>query len=165
MLKMPKIFLGWIFLKISGLIDACTAEYLKSKLGYCADGVVIHKDVSIRNPEKVSIGKNTHVGEKVHIGGGGKVIIGEWCQIANNVIIATANHNMNGERYCGNVSYEDVYIGNNVWIACNAIILPGVKIGDNSVIAAGAVVTKDVSSDTVVAGVPAEFIRTISKNK
>lgn len=165
MFKMLKIMAGWIFFKASGLVDACILEYLKTRLGHCADGVVLYKGVSIRNPEKVTIGKNTHVGERTHIGGGGKVTIGEWCQIANNVIIATANHNIGLERYYNNVSYEDIIIGNNVWIACNAIILPGVKIGDNSIIAAGAVVTKSVPENTIVAGVPAKFIRTIQKNK
>jgi acetyltransferase-like isoleucine patch superfamily enzyme len=156
-----KAFFGKIFHKVSDMIDACTAEYLKTRLHYCGEGVVLYKGVSIKNPEKVSIGKNTHVGQSVHIGGGGKVIIGQWCQIANNVIIATANHNMNGSLYYDNVSYKDVVIGNNVWIAANCIILPGVTIGDNSVISAGAVVTKDVGPNSIAGGLPARFISSV----
>lgn len=162
---MIKTFLGWVFLKISVTAESCMLEYLKSRLGHCADGVVLYKGVSIRNPEKVRIGKNTHVGERTHIGAGGNVIIGEWCQVANNVIIATANHNMNGGRYYNNISYKDVVIGNNVWIACGAIILPGITIGDNAVIAAGAVVTKNVLGNSVVAGVPAKPIRILEKKQ
>ncbi len=165
MFKTARILSGWVFVKMSNLMDACVAEYLKATLGHCAEGVVLYKGVSIRNPEKVSIKKMTHIGERVHIGGGGRVLIGEWCQIANDVTIATANHNIDGRRYYNNISYKDVVIGDNVWIACNAVILPGVRIGDNSVVAAGAVVTSDVPADTVVAGVPAKFMRSISKNK
>lgn len=54
-----------------------------------------------------------------------------------------------------------IVLGRNVWVGSNATILQGVTIGDNAIIAAGAVVTKDVAPDTVAAGVPARFIRHI----
>jgi acetyltransferase-like isoleucine patch superfamily enzyme len=93
---------------------------------------------------------------------GAEVIIGDWCQIANNTIITTTNHLINGYYYFGNVETKKVTIGNNVWIGSNAIILPGVSIGDNSIIAAGAVVTKDVPSNKVYGGVPAKQMRELN---
>src|SRR5690625_6212434 len=73
-----------------------------------------------------------------------------------NVTIATLNHGLDLETR--NTTFPaPVIIRKNVWIGSNATILPGVTIGDNAVVAAGAVVTKDVPENTVVAGVPAEF--------
>lgn len=58
----------------------------------------------------------------------------------------------------------NIFIGRNVWIGSHATILSGVSIGDNAVVAAGAVVTKDVEANTIVAGVPAKFRKTINRN-
>jgi acetyltransferase-like isoleucine patch superfamily enzyme len=162
MKKHIKRLLGRLFITISDAAEICKAEDLKSRLGYCGEGVVFHKEVSIIKPEAISIGNHTHIGDRAYLRGGGKIMIGQWCQIANSVIIVTGNHNLNGKLYYDNVSYKDVFIGNNVWIASNAIILSGVKIGDNSVVAAGTVVTKDVPENVVVAGVPARIIKKIS---
>lgn len=80
--------------------------------------------------------------------------------IGMNVVIATLNHGLDLATRNTTFPYP-VVIGKNVWIGSNATILPGVTIGDNSVVAAGAVVTKDVSENTVVAGVRAKFIKKI----
>lgn len=81
--------------------------------------------------------------------------IGDNVAISENVIIRDSdNHTIDG-----NVNSEPIVIGNNVWIGMGAMILKGVTIGDGSVIAAGAVVTKDVLPNTIVAGVPAREIR------
>ena len=78
--------------------------------------------------------------------------------IGMNVTIATFNHGLSIETR--NITYPSpVIIGKNVWIGSNATILPGITIGNNSVVAAGAVVTKDVPKNTVVAGVPAKVIK------
>lgn len=59
------------------------------------------------------------------------------------------------------MSFKPIYIGKNVWIGAHATILPGVKVGDGAIIAAGAVVTKDVTANTIVGGVPAKEIKKI----
>ena len=83
--------------------------------------------------------------------------------IGMNVTIATLNHGLPLETR--NTTYPSpVIIGENVWIGSNATILPGVTIEDNSVVAAGAVVTKDVPKNTVVAGVPAKAVKKINNN-
>ncbi len=84
-----------------------------------------------------------------------KVTIGEGVIIAPGVTIRDSDaHSIKGSE-----TAKEVEIGNHVWIGTNAIILKGVKIGDNSVIAAGAVVTKDVPKNSLVAGVPAKVIK------
>jgi len=158
-----KVFAAKVVSHLKGYLTGCLGEYYKSKLGLCGEDVVFYPGVSIIYPETVRIGSHTHLGEQCHLRGGGQIKIGDWCQIANNVIIATAGHRLDGKPYYGNVFYKDITIGNNVWIGSGAIILPGVIIGDNSVIAAGAVVSESVEANMVVGGIPAKVIRSLKK--
>lgn len=91
-----------------------------------------------------------------------KVTIGNNVMIAPGVLISTATHPLDPvARNSGLESARPITIGHNVWIGMGAKILDGVNIGDNAVIAAGAVVNKDVAANTVVGGVPAVFIKNI----
>ena len=86
-----------------------------------------------------------------------EVAIGEGCVISENVIIRDSdNHKIKGNNKLETAS---INIGNHVWIGMNAVVLKGVTIGDGAIIAAGAVVTHDVPSNTLVAGVPAKIIK------
>lgn len=115
-------------------------------------------------PFYTDFGKNITIGKNVFFNTGcsfqdrGGITIGDGSLVGMNVTIATLNHGLPLETR--NITYPSpVVIGKNVWIGSNATILPGVKIGDNSVVAAGAVVTKDVPENTVVAGVPAKAVK------
>ena len=91
-------------------------------------------------------------------------VIGDNCQIAPGVSIYTAGHPVHPA--ARNTAYEygiDITIGNNVWIGGNTVILPGVHIGDNVVIGAGSVVTKDIPSWYIAAGNPCKLIRKITE--
>ena len=90
----------------------------------------------------------------------GGVTLGDGCQIGHNVVFATLNHGLHPEER-SHTWPAPIVLGRNVWVGSNATILQGVTIGDNAVVAAGAVVTKDVAANTVVGGVPARFIKTI----
>lgn len=99
-----------------------------------------------------------HVAGSYFQGIGGKIRLGSPIYIAPGVGIITANHDLN------NLSVhkkgEDVYIGNNSWIGMNAVILPGVKLGDHTIVGAGAVVTKSFpEGNCLIAGNPAKIIR------
>lgn len=72
--------------------------------------------------------------------------------------MATINHDLNPE-YRADNHPAAIHIGKKVWVGSHVTILPGVTIGDNAIIAAGAVVTKDVAANTVVGGVPAKFLK------
>ncbi|WP_449602543.1 sugar O-acetyltransferase [Paenibacillus sp. Marseille-Q9583] len=120
-------------------------------------------------PFYTDFGKNITIGKNVFFNIGcsfqdrGGISIGDGTMIGMNVTIATLNHGLPLETR--NVTFPSpVIIGDNVWIGSNATILPGVTIGDNSVVAAGAVVTKDVPENTVVAGVPAKELKKIINN-
>lgn len=93
-------------------------------------------------------------------------MIGEWCAIGNNVNIHTITHDpedATGPEESRGAKVGDITIEDNVWIGSNTFILPGVKIGRGSVVAANAVVTKDVPSYSVVGGVPAKVIKLLGK--
>jgi galactoside O-acetyltransferase len=94
----------------------------------------------------------------------GNIFIADHTMIGPNVTIATASHpiwpSLREKGYQYNV---DVHIGKNVWIGAGALILPGVSVGDNSVIGAGSVVTKDVPSNVVAVGNPCRVLRAISE--
>jgi acetyltransferase-like isoleucine patch superfamily enzyme len=119
-------------------------------------------------PFNTDCGKNLTIGKRVFINSGckfqdqGGISIGDDVLIGHNVVIATLNHSFDPE-HRGDLVPRRVQIGNKVWIGANATILPGIKIGDGAIIAAGAVVTKDVAPLTVVGGVPAKLIKTVKK--
>jgi acetyltransferase-like isoleucine patch superfamily enzyme len=120
-------------------------------------------------PFYTDFGKNITIGKNVFFNTGcsfqdrGGITIGNGTMIGMNVTIATLNHGLSLDTR--NTTYPSpVVIGENVWIGSNATILPSVNIGNNSVVAAGAVVTKDVPENTVVAGVPAKVVKTINSN-
>ncbi len=117
-------------------------------------------------PFYTDCGKNLIIGKNVFINSGckvqdqGGIEIGDGTLIGHNVVLATLNHALAPERR-GDLIPRPIRIGKNVWIGSNAVILPGVTIGDGAVIAAGAAVTKDVPENSVVGGVPARVLRTI----
>lgn len=112
----------------------------------------------------ISVGKNFFANYNCTIIDVAKVTIGDNCQFAPNVSIYTAGHPLHPE--IRNTLYEygiHVTIGNNVWIGGNSVILPGVNIGDNCVIGAGSVVTKDIPPWSLAAGNPCRVIRKITE--
>lgn len=91
-----------------------------------------------------------------------EIFIGDWCMFGPNVVIATAGHPILPILREHHYTYAiPVHIGRNVWVGSNVSILPGVTIGDNTVIGAGAVVDKDIPANTVAMGVPCRVKRPI----
>lgn len=117
-------------------------------------------------PFYTDCGKNIHVGKNVFINSGcrfqdqGGIIIADDVLIGHNVVLATLNHDID-PRKRSDIYPAPIVIGKKVWIGANATILPGVTIGDGAIIAAGAVVTKDVPENVIVGGVPAKVIKKI----
>lgn len=129
-------------------------------------GYKVPESLRVFPPFYSDFGKNIHVGENVfinaccHFQDHGGVTIGDGCQIGHNVVFATLNHGLQPEER--DITYPaPIVLGKNVWVGSNSTILQGVTIGDNAVIAAGAVVTRDVEAGTIVGGVPARFIKRI----
>lgn len=137
-----------------------TPPYRKFSLG---DYSVVESFSCINNAVgDVLIGDHTRIG--LHNTIIGPVKIGDNVNLAQGITVTALNHNFNDPSKRideQGVSTSAVNIGNDIWIGANAVILPGVSIGNHSVVAAGAVVTKDVPAHTLVAGVPAKVIKEI----
>ena len=129
-------------------------------------GYQVPSTLRVFPPFYTDFGKNIKVGENVfinaccHFQDHGGVVIGDKCQIGHNVVFATLNHGIAPEDR--NHTYPaPIVLGKNVWVGSNATILQGVTIGDNAIVGAGAVVTKDVEANTIVGGIPAKTIKRI----
>lgn len=129
-------------------------------------GKEVDKTFGLFPPFYSECGKNIFVGKDVFINCGchfqdqGGIYIDDGALIGSEVVMATLNHSLKAKNRHDLIP-SPIHIGKNVWIGSHATILPGVTIGDNSVIAAGATVTKNVPSNTVYGGTPAKFIKNI----
>lgn len=120
--------------------------------------VVIYGGCEFRDPWNISIGKGSIIGNNVQLDGRNGIIIGKNVNMSSGVWIWTQQHDVNDPLFrCFNEN-KTVIIEDYVWLSCRTIILPGIKIGKGSVIAAGAVVTKDCSEYAMYGGIPAKYI-------
>ena len=122
----------------------------------------------IELPFRANWGFNTHWGKDCYANfnltlvDDNEIFIGDNCMIAPNVVIATAGHPIDPElRSAFGQFAMPVVIGKNVWIGANTVVMPGVKIGDDTVIGAGSVVTKDIPSGVVACGNPCRVMRAV----
>lgn len=108
----------------------------------------------------IHVGKNVFINSSCHFQDQGGIYIGDGCLIGHCVVLATLNHDPNPT--CRqNLRHAPIRIGKGVWIGAHATVTAGVSIGDNAIIAAGAVVTKDVPANVIAGGVPARIIKSI----
>lgn len=127
---------------------------------------VIDKSVAVFTPLYINYGKHTKIGKNVFINFNctfldlGGITIADDVLIAPNVSLLSEGHPVSPENRHSLIP-KPIHIKRNAWIGAGATILQGVTIGENAVVAAGAVVTKDVPDDTIVGGIPAKVIKTI----
>ncbi|MBI2028482.1 MAG: acyltransferase [Candidatus Levybacteria bacterium] len=119
-------------------------------------GSTIHMGARFYNPRNIQIGEDSIVGEGTVLDGRDKLTIGDHVDIASEVMIYNSEHDVQSSDFQAKTA--PVEISDYVFIGPRVIILPGVKIGKGAVIAAGAVVTKDVESFAIIGGVPAQKI-------
>ncbi len=128
------------------------------------------EDCYIEPPLHANWGKHTHLGKNVYANfnltlvDDTHIYIGDYVMIGPNVTLATAGHPIAPE-YREKVAQFNipVHIGRNVWIGANTVVLPGVTIGENSVVGAGSIVTKDIPSNVVAVGNPCRVLRAINE--
>ncbi|MFD9627383.1 sugar O-acetyltransferase [Peribacillus muralis] len=122
---------------------------------------------SIEHNFHCDLGYNIHIGDNFYAGYNctildmAQVRIGDNCMIGPNVGLYTAGHSIEPKERNKSGYAIPITIGNDVWIGGSCVILPGITIGDNSIIAAGSVVTKDVPANAIVAGNPARVLKNI----
>lgn len=121
-------------------------------------GSVINSPLTVIRAYEVKIGNRVVVMPGCLMMGAGGITIEDDVLIAANVQLISNNHDLDNRNI---ITCKPVHIGRRAWIGAGSTILPGVTIGENSVVGAGSVVTKDVPPDTIVAGNPAKIIRKI----
>lgn len=123
----------------------------------------ISPDVAFTNAERITIGNGARIGSRCHLWAGprdGRIIIGDDALFGPEVMLTAATYGYNsGAPVTDQPMREaDIVIGNDVWIATRAVILPGARIGDGAVIAANSVVKGEVPAMAIVAGAPARIV-------
>lgn len=163
----PKLHAIWYHVFLAGLdfpkplTSELRAAYWKVHMASLGTGSRISHNVKIRGASKITIGSHSIVTNNCVLDGDGYLTIGDDVLIGFESIILTSTHRFEDPsipiRLQGFVR-QPVRIGNDVWIGARAIVLPGVKIGHGAVVAAGAVVTKEIPAYSIVGGVPAREV-------
>lgn len=149
--------LMWIHL-VNDLVPSHLVRQWMFRLagGKIGRGSAIHMGVRYFQPSGIELGADTIIGFRSFLDGRDSLIIGNHVDIASEVMIYNSEHDINSPEFIATTS--PVEISDYVFIGPRTIVMPGVKIGRGAIIAAGAVVTKDVAEFSVVAGVPAKKI-------
>jgi maltose O-acetyltransferase len=138
----PSHILRKLFYKLAGV-----------KIG---KGSTVHMWANFFEPGGIVIGNDSIIGDHAFLDGRASLVIGNHVDIASSVMIYNSEHDLEKDDFSAKT--EPVEIGDYVFIGARAIILPGLKIGKGAVVAAGAVVTKDVPDFAIVGGVPGRVI-------
>src|SRR3990172_9039272 len=147
------MLLRWIGHVPSHLIRNFVYRLSGIKIG---KGSTIHMWANFFQPKNIQIGEDSIIGDHVFLDGRALLTIGNHVDIASSVSIYNSEHDFESEDF--HASVEPVKIGDYCFIGPRVIILPGVKVGKGAVVAAGAVVTKDIEPFHIVGGVPAKVI-------
>ena len=158
---------SWIFDKIYHFFDSIAhlraiswGLFLKS----IGENVVIHRGCVFGQPQEIEIGSNVFINKNVMFLNSKEINIklGDFVMIGPNSVFITDSidyQDWTKPMYYSSKFHKPIEVGNDVWIGANVTVLPGVKIEQGAIVAAGAVVTKDVPAYAIVAGVPAKVIK------
>jgi maltose O-acetyltransferase len=135
---------------------------LKKLFQTAGAGLIIEGGFHCDYGDRISIGDNVYININCSILDGGLITIGNDVLIGPNVQLLTINHPLEPQQRLEKKSLvKNITISNNVWVGAGAILLPGITVGENSVIAAGSVVSRDIQPNCLVAGNPAKLIKLV----
>ena len=156
------LWLTWLLKLIPGTIGVRLRNRLMPYA--CGTNVVVWDSVHIDKPANLRMGSNVSINRHSTINATGGVLIGDDVLIGPYVLLQSQDHRFEDAGVTFNRQGYDrrpIAIGSNVWIAANVTVLPGVTIGDDVVVGAGSVVTRDIPPGSLAVGVPAKVIRTL----
>jgi len=145
----PSVRLAW---------EAAKTRRLLAGLSSHGERVSVQHPVTIHGGSAVRVGDDVAMAAYVHIWGSGGVTIGDRVMIGTHTSITSLSHDHTQEKMRFTLVALPVTIGDDVWIGSNCVVLPGIHLGQGSVVGAGSVVAKDVPPFSIVAGVPAQVI-------
>ena len=156
----------WEFNKLKPSQLAEKEKYLKEVFAECGDHCYIELPLHANwGGHHVHMGSYIYANYNLTLVDDGHIYIGDKVMFGPNVIVSTANHPVDPSLRDRGLQYnKDVYIADNVWICSGVIIVPGVRIGKNSVIGAGSIVTKDIPANVVAVGNPCRVLREIGEH-
>jgi len=138
-------------------------ELLHSILGEIKENIVVTAPFFCDYGFNISVGENFYTNYNCTILDGAKVEFGDNVFIAPNCVFSTSGHAIDAEQRGKGLEVAfPIKVGNNVWFGANVCVLPGVTIGDNTIIGAGSIVNKDIPSDVIAVGNPCRVIRKIT---
>lgn len=151
--------------KYNGILPCETEErkkLIRELFGKCGECFLIEQPFYCDYGYNIEIGDNFYANVNCVILDGAKVVFGDNVFIAPGCGFYTAGHPLDRELRNKGLEYaRSIKVGNNVWIGAHVCVLPGVTIGDNSVIAAGSIVNRDIPANVIAAGNPCKVIREI----
>ena len=149
--------------KLISFVQNTYTFFISNQLGSCGKNCLFITFSKFFVPKNIHIGDNVFINQQCIFVGDEKITIGDNVNIGFRCMLITSNYEpyFNRKAQKRRRYFEPIIIEKNVWIGSGAIILPGVTVGEGSVVAAGAVVTKDVPADTLVGEVPARIIKDI----
>jgi acetyltransferase-like isoleucine patch superfamily enzyme len=156
----PAIWRQWV--RVGNFLGYDGAGISEATVGA---GVRLSPTVSVRNGARVSIGAGAHIGQSCSLWAGdshGRIDIGDHALFAPDVFVTASNYDFDaGDGPVMDLPRReaDVRIGADTWLGARVVVLPGVTIGDGTVVAAGSVVTRDLPPGVLAAGVPARVLR------
>ena len=142
-------------------IDKAKIKYYTNRIKNMGNNSRIRGEPIIHYSDNLFVGEYVRIGEGAFFFCKGGIYIGDNTQISRNILIYSADHNMEGSA----IPYDDIYIdkpvtiGKSVWIGMNVVITPGVTIGDGAIIGMGTVISKDVPAGAVVVGASPRIIK------
>ena len=160
-----------LFYRIKGTnIDKSVIIYKGAQILRYVSNITLKKNVIVKSgaqicacnkSAKIDIGENTTIGFYTFIYSSDKIKIGNDCMVAPFVYLVDSDHQKKINQKINSQlnKTSPIIIGNDVWVGSHVVILPGVKIGNGAIIAAGSVVTKDVPENSLYGGVPAKFLK------
>lgn len=152
----------WVFSKLHGpRLTPWRNRFLRRHLGGLGRASGVSFGVRILEPSRISVGDETYLPNQSVLDGRGGLTIGDRCLIGFESIVLTSTHR--SDEIAVPIREQGMYeapvsIGDDVWVGCRVIVMPGVTIGDHAIVGAGAVVTRDVAAHSIVGGVPARVI-------
>lgn len=142
-----------VFYRLRGRIARCF-------LGSCGADLRIGRNIFIHNPKNLHLGSHVFMAYGACLLGNAEIFLGDEVMLGPYCVISSGNHTrQDGSFRYGPPDARPIRVGNGSWIGAHATLTAGVTIGEGSVIAAGAVVTRDIPSNVVAGGVPAKVIK------